>query len=160
MRYFKLSILLLPFLILACNQDQAGNQSSSPSILKQTPNTPFEEQVNKVYNTVLLEPMRSFEDSPYFYNVKQNLITALDNSTQKENFFSCEEFKKSLKMLLQTDYSSDFAAETWQRKEIENIAQQIAKEQCAEISLLRAKLLADLQSQSYNLFEGAFLNFS
>ena len=131
--------------MIACNQDSASNKSSSQSVFEQETKTPLEEQVDKVYNTVLLEPMRSFENSPYFYNVKQNLFAALENSTQKESFFSCEEFKKSLKMLIQTDYSSDFPSETWQRKEIENIAQQIAKEQCGEIYLLRANLLADLQ---------------
>ncbi len=131
--------------MLACNQEPANNEVV-PSLFEQEPKTPLEEQVNKVYNTVLLEPMRSFEDSPYFYNVKQNLIMALENSTQKESFFSCEEFKKSLKMLIQTDYSSDFIAETWQRSEIENIAQVIAKEHCGEIYLLRANFLADLQN--------------
>ncbi len=132
--------------MLACNQDSASSKPNAPSVFEQEPKTPLEEQVNKVYNTVLLEPMRSFEDSPYFYNIKQNLIMALENSTQKESFFSCEEFKKSLKMLLQTDYSSDFVAETWQRAELENIAQVIAKEQCGEIYLLRANFLADLQN--------------
>ena len=131
--------------MIACNQEPTSNKNVAPSVFEQEPKTPLEEQVNKVYNTVLLEPMRSFEDSPYFYNVKQNLVTALENSTQKEAFFSCEEFKKSLKMFLQTDYSSDFPSETWQRKEIENIAKQIAKEHCGEVSLLRANLLADLQ---------------
>lgn len=144
-RYFKFLILLLPFFIVACEQKPASNKTAAPSVFEQKAKTPLEEQINKVTNTVLLEPLRALQDDSYFYREKQYLYDALDNSTQKDIFFSCDEFKKSLLTLLQTDYSTDFATGTWQRGEIEKLSQTLAKEQCASIYNLRANFLADLQ---------------
>ena len=143
MKNFKHLILLLPFFIIACNQEPTGNKPSSS--FEQKPKTPLEEQINKVTNTVLIEPLRALEDDSYFYREKQYLSTSLDNSTKKDIFFACEEFKKSLLKLLQTDYSTDFVTETWQRTEVEKLSQNLAKEQCAHIHTLRANFLADLQ---------------
>ena len=78
--------------------------------------------------------------------MKQSLARSLENSTQKELFYSCNDFKKTLKTTLQTDYSSDFVAGSWQRTEVDKLAESLSKEQCAEIHLLRALFLADLQS--------------
>ena len=146
MRYFKfLTILSIAFFSVACNQEPAGNKAAAPSAFEQKAKTPLEEQINKVTNTVLLEPLRALKDDSYFYREKQYLADALDNSTQKDIFFSCNEFKKSLLQLLQTDYSTDFVADSWQRGEIEKLSQDLAKEQCASIYTLRADFLADLQ---------------
>ena len=143
MKNFKLLILLLPFFTVACNQEPSGNKISST--FEQKPKTPLEEQINKVTNTVLIEPLRALEDDSDFYREKQYLSTAFDNSTKKDIFFSCEEFKKSLLKLLQTDYSTDFVSESWQRAEVEKLSQAFGKEQCAHIHTLRANFLADLQ---------------
>lgn len=145
MKYFKFLILLLPFFIIACNQEPAGKKPTTNSTFEQQAKTPLEAQINKVTNTVLIEPLRALQDDSHFYREKHYLVAALDNSTQKDIFFSCDEFKKSLLKLLQTDYSSDFVAETWQRAEVEKLSQDLAKEQCAEIYTLRANFLADLQ---------------
>lgn len=146
MRYFKfLTILFVAFLTVACNQEPAGNKAIIPSPFEQKPKTPLEEQINKITNTVLLEPLQNLQDDSYFYQEKQYLAYALDNSTQKDIFFSCDEFKKSLLQLLQTDYSINFVADSWQRSEVEKLAQDLAKEQCGNIYNLRADFLADLQ---------------
>lgn len=147
MKHLKfLLILSLSILILACNQEPGKNNSAPKNSYDKTEKTPLEELVTKVENTVLLEPLRSLEDNQYFYNMKQTLTRALENSTQKEMFFSCTDFKKTLQKILQTDYSTDFMAGSWQRTEVENLAQTLAKEQCAEIQNLRVNFLADLQS--------------
>ena len=146
MKYLKfLTILSVAFFAVACNQEPAGNKVGVPSNLNQTPKTPLEEQINKVTNTVLLEPLNALQDDSGFYREKQYLSDALDGSTKKDIFFSCDEFKKSLLQLLQTDYSSDFTPESWQREEVEKLSQDLAKEQCANIYTLRANFLADLQ---------------
>lgn len=145
MKYFKFLILLLPFFIVACNQEPSGKKTIAPSPFEQKTKTPLETQIDKVTNTVLLEPLRALKDDSRFYGEKQYLVTALDNSTQKDIFFSCDEFKKSLLTLLQTDYSSDFVSESWQRTEVEKLALSLAKEQCANVFTLRASFLADLQ---------------
>lgn len=146
MKYCKFLILLLPFFIVACNQEPAGKKPVATSPFEQQAKTPLEQQINKVTNTVIIEPLRALRDDSYFYREKQYLSTALDNSTQKDIFFSCDEFKKSLLQLLQTDYSEDFVPGSWQRGEIEKLSQDLAKEQCANIYTLRANFLADLQS--------------
>lgn len=145
MKYFKFLILfLLSFLFIACEQD-SGKKALLPSpVFEEKPKTPLEELIKKVQNTVIMEPLRALENSG-FYNTKQNLMRALENSTQKEVFFSCNDFKKLLLTTLQTEYSSDFVAGSWQRTEVEKISQTIAKEQCADIHNLGALLLADLQ---------------
>ncbi|MBO4707766.1 MAG: hypothetical protein J5594_04330 [Elusimicrobiaceae bacterium] len=146
MRYFRFSILLLPFFIVACNQEPAGKKPVVASPFEQQAKTPLEQQINKVTNTVIIEPLRALRDDSYFYREKQYLTTAFDNSTQKDIFFSCDEFKKSLLQLLQTDYSEDFVPGSWQRGEIEKLSQDLSKEQCANIYTLRADFLAELQS--------------
>ena len=145
MKYFKLLFLLLPFFTVACNQEPRKQTSKKLSPFENQPKTPLEEQINKITNTVLLEPLRALQDDSYFYREKQYLVTALDNSTQKDIFFSCEEFKKNLLQLLQTDYSSDFIADSWQRTEVEKLSRDLAKEQCSYIYTLRADFLANLQ---------------
>ena len=145
MRYFKFLVLLLPFLLVACNKDPADKRPAAPLASNQS-KTPIQEQINKVTNTVLLEPLRDLQDDSYFYREKQYLAQALDNSTQKDIFFSCEEFKKSLSQLVQTDYSEDFVSDSWQRGEVEKLSQNLAKEQCSKVYTLRANFLADLQS--------------
>ncbi len=161
MKYFKLLFLLLPFFTVACNQEPGKQTSKKLSPFEEQPKTPLEEQINKITNTVLLEPLRALKDDSRFYGGKQYLFTALDNSTQKDIFFTCEEFKKSLLTLLQTDYSTDFVSESWQRTEVEKLAQSLSKEQCADIHTLRASFLADLQS-ALNSAEtkDAFINSS
>ncbi len=145
MKHFKFLILLLPFFIVACNQEPAGKKPAA-SPFKQQEKTPLEQQINKVTNTVIIEPLRALRDDSYFYREKQYLATAFDNSTQKDIFFACDEFKKSLLQLLQTDYSEDFVSGSWQRGEIEKLSQDLSKEQCANIYTLRANFLAELQS--------------
>ena len=145
MKYFKLLILsLLSFLFIACEQD-SNKQAAPLSVFEEKEKTPLEELVTKVQNTVIIEPLRPFEGNPYFYNIKQTLSRSLENSTQKEVFFSCNDFKRTLKITLQTEYSSDFVAGSWQRTEVEKLAQDLAKEQCGDIHNLRALLLTDLQ---------------
>lgn len=147
-KYFKfLTLFFISFFILACNQEP-GKQApaQSKNTFETQPQTPLEKLINKVQNTVIIEPLRSLEENQYFYNMKQSLSRALENSTQKEIFFSCGDFKKDLKMLLQTDYSTDFPAGSWQRGEVENLAQDLAKIQCSEIYTLRADFLAELQN--------------
>lgn len=147
MKYFKfLTLLLLPFLLIACEQN-SGKQANKSSVFEEKQKTPLEELTDKVQNTVINEPLRSLEDNIYFYNMKQTLARSLENSTQKELFYSCNDFKKTLKTTLQTEYSSDFVAGSWQRTEIDKLAQELEKEQCADIHFLRALLLADLQSE-------------
>lgn len=145
MKYFKLLFLLLPFFTVACNQEPGKQTSKNLSPFEEKPKTPLEEQINKVTNTVLLEPLRALKDDSRFYGEKQYLVSALDNSTQKDIFFTCDEFKKSLLTLLQTDYSEEFVTESWQRTEVEKLAISLAKEQCAHAYTLRASFLADLQ---------------
>ncbi|MBQ3933887.1 MAG: hypothetical protein II726_01705 [Elusimicrobiaceae bacterium] len=145
MKYFKFLILLLPFFTVACNQEPAGKKPVATSSFEQKEKTPLETQINKITNTVLLEPLSALQDDSSFYREKQYLAYALDNSTQKDIFFSCDEFKKSLLKLLQTDYSTDFVSGSWQRTEVEKLSQTLAKEQCADIFTLRANFLADLQ---------------
>lgn len=147
-KYFKiLTLFLVSFLILACNQEPGKPMSvQSQNTFETQPQTPLEKLINKVQNTVLIEPLRALEENQYFYNMKQSLSRALENSTQKEIFFSCDDFKKELKMLLQTDYSTDFPAGSWQRAEVEKLVQDLAKLQCAEIYTLRADFLAELQN--------------
>ena len=147
MKHFKFLILfLLSFFFLACSQESNQQTKTAKNPFENKKLTPLEELTNKVKNTVIIEPLRSLEDNHYFYNMKQTLSRALENSTQKELFYSCDEFKKLLRTTLQTDYSSDFPAGSWQRNEVEELAQILAKEQCAEIYTLRANFLADLQS--------------
>ena len=147
MRYLKSLILLfVAFFIVACEQKPATDKPAVPKPYEQQSKTPLEEQINKITNTVLLEPLRALKDDSYFYREKQYLATSLDNSTQKDIFFSCDEFKKSLLKLLQTEYSEDFTLGSWQRGEIEKLSQDLSKEQCANIYTLRANFLADLQS--------------
>ena len=146
MKYLKFLILLFTaFFISACNQEQ-GKQAPVKSSFGETTKTPLEEQINKITNTVLLEPLRALQDDSAFYREKHYLFDALDNSTQKDIFFSCDEFKKSILKLLQAEYSEDFTPGSWQRGEIEKLSQDLAKEQCANIYTLRANFLADLQS--------------
>lgn len=145
MKYFKfLFLFLLSFLFIACDQ-KPEKQAVSSSVFDEKQKTPFQELVDKVQNTVIIEPLRALEGNKYFYNMKQTLSRSLENSTQKEIFYSCNDFKKLLKTTLQTDYSSDFVAGSWQRTEIDKLTQDLAKEQCADIYNLRAVLLADLQ---------------
>ena len=145
MKYFKFLILfLISFLFIACEQD-SGKKLIPSSVFEEKPKTPLEELMNKVQNTVIIEPMSTLGNNSYFYDIKQPLMRALENSTQKEVFFSCNDFKKLLQTTLQTEYSSDFTSGSWQRTEVEKLAQIIAKEQCADIHNLRALLLADLQ---------------
>jgi len=143
-----LTLLLVPFFILACNQE-TGKQAPAKtnSTFEKQSQTPLEELINKVQNTVIIEPLRALEENHYFYNIKQTLSRALENSTQKEIFYSCGDYSKQLKTLLQTDYSTDFPAGSWQRNEVETLAQAIAKMQCAEIYTLRATFLAELQNK-------------
>ena len=108
MKYFKFLILLLPLFTIACNQEPAGKKAAASSPFEQQAKTPLEAQINKITNTVLIEPLRALQDDSHFYREKHYLVAALDNSTQKDIFFSCDEFKKSLLQLLQTDYSTDF----------------------------------------------------
>lgn len=131
--------------MLACNQEPAGSKTVAPTSPQQEAKTPLEQQINKVTNTVLIEPLSALRNDSDFYREKYYLSTALDNSTQKDIFFSCDEFKKSLLKLLQTDYSEDFVIESWQRVEVEKLSQTLAKEQCAHVYTLRANFLADLQ---------------
>ena len=145
MKHYKF-LILLPFLIVACNQEPAGKKPAATSPFEQQAKTPLEQQIVKVTNTVIMEPLHSLRDDSYFYREKQYLATAFDNSTQKDIFFSCGEFKKSLLQLLQTDYSEDFVPGSWQRGEIEKLSQDLAKEQCSNIYTLRANFLAELQS--------------
>lgn len=146
MKYFKLLILLsVALFAVACNKEPAGKKTVAKSSFEEKAKNPLEEQINKVTNTVLIEPLRALHDDSYFYREKQYLVTALDNSTQKDIFFSCEEFRKSLLQLLQTDYSEDFVSESWQRAEVEKLSRDLAKEQCAYIYTLRADFLANLQ---------------
>ena len=101
MRYFKLLILLsVAFFAVACNKKPAGKKPAAKSSFEEKAKNPLEEQINKITNTVLLEPLLDLRDDSSFYQEKQYLVTALDNSTQKDIFFSCEEFKKNLKMLI------------------------------------------------------------
>ena len=152
MKYFKLlTLFLISFFFIACDQNP-DKKVVIPSPFEEKPKTPLEELVNKVENTVIMEPLRSLEDNIYFYNMKQTLARSLENSTQKEIFYSCNDFKKTLKTTIQTEYSSDFVAGSWQRKEIEKLAQDLTKEQCADIYNLRAVLLADLQ-EAINISE-------
>ena len=145
MKHFKFLILLsIAFFAVACNKEP-GKPASAPSPFEEKEKTPLETQINKITNTVLLEPLRVLQDDSHFYMEKQYLASALDNSTQKDIFFSCDEFKKNLLTLLQTDYSTDFVIGSWQRTEVEKISQATAKEQCADIFSLRANFLADLQ---------------
>ena len=143
MRYFKfLTVLFVVFFTVACNQEA---DKPAPSAINNTPKTPLEQQINKVTNTVLIEPLSALQNDSDFLREKRYITDALDNSTQKDIFFACDEFKKSLLKLLQTDYSTDFLTESWQRAEIEKLSQRLAKEQCANIYTLRADFLADLQ---------------
>ena len=144
MERIKYLFFLIPFFFIACNQE-TSNTVPAAKISKQE-KTPLEEQIEKVQNTVLLEPLGFLENNPYFYNAKQTLSRALENSSQKEIFYSCQEFEKQLRMTLQTEYSSDFPSASWQRNEIEAFAKDIAKNQCADIYTLRASFLADLQN--------------
>lgn len=147
MKYFKfLTLFLLSFLFAACGQDSGKQAVQKPSVFENKQKTPLEETISKVENTVIIEPLRSLEGNTYFYNMKQSLSRALENSTQKEIFYACNDFKKTLTTTLQMDYSTDFVTGTWQRTEVEKLAQDVAKEQCADIHLLRALLLTDLQS--------------
>ncbi len=147
MKHFKfLTLLLAMFFAVACNQETGNKTPTDTSPFKQKTQTPLEQQINKVTNTVLLEPLQNLQDDSYFYREKQYLSGSFDNSTKKDIFFSCDEFKKSLLKLLQTDYSEDFVPGSWQRGEIEKLSQITAKEQCANIYTLRANFLADLQS--------------
>ena len=146
MKYFRtLTLLFIAFFIVACNQEPSKPTKSSTNSFDNKGKTPLELQIDKITNTVLLEPLRALRDESYFYREKQYLSTALDNSTQKDIFFSCDEFKKNLLKILQTDYSSDFIAESWQRIEVEKLSMALAKEQCAYVYTLRANFLADLQ---------------
>ena len=101
MRYFRiLTLLFIVFFIVACEQKPAADKPAAPKTFEQQPKTPLEEQINKITNTVLLEPLRALKDDSYFYREKQYLATALDNSTQKEFFFSFSFFLFILYIIL------------------------------------------------------------
>lgn len=147
MKYFKFLVLfLIAFFFIACNQDTGKQAKKSVSPFEENPKTPLDELITKVENTVILEPLRSLKDNVYFYNMKQTLARSLDNSTQKEVFYTCNDFKRTLKTTIQTEYSTDFIGNSWQRNEIEKLAIDLTKEQCADVHNLRAVLLADLQA--------------
>ena len=134
-------IFLVILTLFACSPKE-----QSRPIQQKKVDSPIQKQIEVVKNTIINEPIRNLGDRSYFYNQKQELAVALKNATLKEANYDCEDFEKSLVKEIQTNYSSDFPPNYWQREELDNMGKLIAKYNCGEILATRAILLGNLQS--------------